>query len=965
MAMDKVYWDRVSPLLDALLATDPPQRVARLAELRQRDPSLAAEVDPLLAQHAAIEAARFLEQPVFKPFDAIAGRTVGNYTLERQLGQGGMGAVWLAHRSDGRFEGVVAIKFLDVALMAHGGLERFEREGRVLARLTHANIAKLLDAGVDAGQPYLVLEYVDGESIDRWCRAHPLDVSGRLRLFRSVLAAVAHAHGKLILHRDLKPTNILVTGEGSVKLLDFGIAKLLDESGQPVPVTELTEAGGRLYTVEYAAPEQLTSGEVSTATDVYALGVLLYELLTGTRPYKPTRESRAELERAILTEDPPPPSRAIADRSRSRALAGDLDTIVLKALKKLPSERYATVNALLEDVDRYLAGQPVLATADSTWYRARKFVARNRVAVTAGALVLCAILGGAAVSLWQAGVARAEARRAEQVKTFIASIFTQATPREGTGGAVTAADLLLAAGKRVDTELADDPRTAVELGVIIGDSFSSLGEPERAVPILETLVARAEQSYGSTHPMTLRAKVRLVEGYHVDGQFEKSKPLLERLVPDLLAQPPDDVDITVQVLSSLSFVQAKYNEAERSYESLKQAIAISESGLGRLHFRTIYEIGLLGNTYGRFGERRLQLEAAEEAVKRGREAFGAQRPHSDLTFVERWYGAALSAAGRYDEATPILEDVLRDQRALDQVDTARVRVAMQDLASNYFELGRDGEALPLMQKVVELEAAQVSEETSDRALTLSVLGNMLVNADRVEEGLQWIERSVKTADDLKLPEPASWRHARVNRHALAMSRLGRHEEAERLLVGLAAERTTLQPIQASRLSLLRAANARLSARVEEATTYALEAVAQSDAPNVPWMARTAAATELGYVHLARGHVNDAQAAFDKARATLPKNHTTPTTRTAALWIGLAQLELLRGQPREAERLLEPAAAAWKAVAPTGDSHGYALHWLARAQAQLGKTREASDHKRLARSILASSRIPAFRQLARE
>ena len=267
----------------------------------------------LLAQYTTIERDGFLDEPALRPVDepSLTGQTIGNYTLDRLLGEGGMGAVWLAHRSDGRFESQVAVKLLNPALLGPGGVERFRREGRALGRLTHPNIAHLLDAGVTpAGQPYLVLEYVDGETIHHWCDSHDLDVDARVRLLLDVLAAVAHAHAKLILHRDLKPSNILVTANGQVKLVDFGIAKLLDDATELAPSAELTQLAGHAFTPDYAAPEQVQAGEVTSATDVYALGVLLYVLLTGEHPTSGDAHTPLDRLRAIVDTEPTRPSDA-------------------------------------------------------------------------------------------------------------------------------------------------------------------------------------------------------------------------------------------------------------------------------------------------------------------------------------------------------------------------------------------------------------------------------------------------------------------------------------------------------------------------------------------------------------------------------------------------------------------------------------------------------------------------------
>jgi serine/threonine protein kinase len=301
----KARWSELSERLDELLdLPDEAARIACMSRIRADDPPFADELQRMLDELPRIEQQGFLEQPLMTPPPALEGRRIGNYTLERELGEGGMGSVWLARRSDGRYDGLVAVKFLHGGLTGHAAAERFTNEGRILGRLTHSNIARLLDAGVlDGTQPYLMLEYIDGQPIDRHCDAAGLDVKQRVRLFLDVLAAVAHAHNRLILHRDLKPSNIMVTAEGEVKLLDFGIAKLLDE-GERGEAGEITRRAGRAFTPQYAAPEQLQGGDVTTATDVYSLGVLLYALLSGRHPTVGRTESMLDQMRAVVEAEP-------------------------------------------------------------------------------------------------------------------------------------------------------------------------------------------------------------------------------------------------------------------------------------------------------------------------------------------------------------------------------------------------------------------------------------------------------------------------------------------------------------------------------------------------------------------------------------------------------------------------------------------------------------------------------------
>jgi len=370
-------WQALSPYLDRALDMKDHEREEWLTSLRAENPALAAQLTSLLDEHNVLARAGFLEKSLTAAPPAasgLAGQVIGPYTLISQIGQGGMGSVWLAERSDGRFERRVAVKFLNVGLVAHGGEDRFKREGSILGRLSHPHIAELVDAGVSPGSPsYLVLEFVEGEHIDRYCDRHRLDVEARIRLFLDVASAVAHAHANLIVHRDLKPSNVLVNERGQVKLLDFGIAKLLEGEAQDGAATLLTVKGGRAMTPEYAAPEQVTGAPVTTATDVYALGVLLYVLLTRQHPVGSGPHSPADLIKAIVDTEPRRLSdivtsfaadqeTATANATRrtttpdklSRLLRGDLDTIVAKALKKSPRERYSSVAALADDLARYL-----------------------------------------------------------------------------------------------------------------------------------------------------------------------------------------------------------------------------------------------------------------------------------------------------------------------------------------------------------------------------------------------------------------------------------------------------------------------------------------------------------------------------------------------------------------------------------------------------------------------------------
>jgi serine/threonine protein kinase len=376
-------WRLVSPHLDKALDLSEEERRWYLTALAREAPALAADLALLLGEERALRDERYLEhdaQDLLPPPDLV-GQTFGAYTLVRILGAGGMGSVWLARRNDGRCEEMVAVKLLSPALLGAAGASRFRQEGTILARLQHPHIAQLIDAGVsEAGQPYLVLEYVEGEPIDRWCDEQGLDV----------LAAVAHAHSCLVIHRDLKPSNVMVSRGAEVKLLDFGIAKLLEGDGDGA-ATQLTREAGRVFTPAFAAPEQITGESMTTATDVYALGALLYLLLAGRHPTSESGASPADLLRGALETEPRRLSEMALDPRLRRELRGDLEVIVSKALKKRPKKRYASATAFAEDLRRYLAEEPILARPDSLAYRARKFARRRSRSLAAAALGLFAL----------------------------------------------------------------------------------------------------------------------------------------------------------------------------------------------------------------------------------------------------------------------------------------------------------------------------------------------------------------------------------------------------------------------------------------------------------------------------------------------------------------------------------------------------------------------------------------------
>jgi eukaryotic-like serine/threonine-protein kinase len=554
----------LSRLLDEAWEMTPDQRQQWLQTLPPEHAHLKSRLHKMLATQAGMETGVFV-----KPAnDAAAnmlhersapawqiGSDVGGYRLLHEIGAGGMGAVWLAERSDGVLKRQVALKLPIFSIHNKALAERFDRERDILAGLAHPHIARLYDAGtVASGQPFLALEYVDGKYITDHCDAKLLSVDQRVSLFLQVLDAVQYAHSSLVLHRDLKHTNVLVTPEGEVKLLDFGIAKLIDRTNSSVEETELTQMGGQALTPDYASPEQISGGALTTASDVYSLGVLLYELLAGERPYKLKGQGRAALEDAILHASAVKPSQMVrttesaeanaAKRSASpkklaQQLAGDLDTILIKALKKNPKARYETAAAFAADLRRYLAGEAVEAQPDSSWYRLRKFVRRNKLMVGAGATVILALTVGAGVATWQAQQARQQAAKAVAVQTFLLDIFKASSDRQKDpekARNTTARELLDVGADRIATALKNTPEGQLEVLDTLFDVYEGFALPDRMLDLKRKSLRVAKAHYGLQSREVARVLVDMskplaMKGLHAEHEaaLRDAESILDRL----------------------------------------------------------------------------------------------------------------------------------------------------------------------------------------------------------------------------------------------------------------------------------------------------------------------------------------------------------------------------------------------------------------------------------------------------
>lgn len=724
--IEKTRWAVIGPILDQLLDIDPGAQAARLKEIRREDGPLADEIEALLGRQFRADYDSFLSGSLPQALMGLAdesglkGQVIGGYTLDRPLGQGGMGSVWLAHRSDGLYEGNAAVKFLNLALVARGGAERFQREGNFLARLSHPHIARLIDAGViHGGQPYLVLEYIEGEQIDRWCDAKTLSVEARVRLFLDVLAAVAHAHNNLILHRDLKPSNILVTRDGDVKLLDFGIAKLLGDEVTPAGATALTEEAGRVFTPEHAAPEQVQGQDVTTATDVYALGVLLYILLSGQHPTSVKTNTPLERLQAVVSSDPEPLSDAvvrntisgnsgssIADKrvatpqKLARAVRGDLDNIVAKALKKNPMERYATAGAFADDLRHYLNDEPVSARADLVSYRMGKFVRRHRMSVGAAGVTLLALIAGVTGTAWQAvaasrarDVAVAQAERADGINRLLSVVLSEVS---STGDSFTSAALLTRAEQWAGKLYAPNPSLHAEILMVLGDRIDHT-DGERALKWYEEAheLAKPLADPALNAATACRVAVKLA---HTGADVARAKQLIDTSMV-ALAKYPIGTAARTRCLVSATYAAAQRGDTMAGVEFAEQAKREAEHEPGPPLDRLAGPIAVLASAYTNDGRYAAAKQAHEQGIAILRESGLAESVRMATALNNA--GVNLLQAGASKDALAAFEQSL----AIDRVagTGAYSATTQANYAASLLQVGRANEAVASLDRTV-LEA---------------------------------------------------------------------------------------------------------------------------------------------------------------------------------------------------------------------------------------------------------------------
>ncbi len=688
----------------------------------------------------------------------MEGRRIGPYRIERLLGHGGMGAVYLAVRID-EFEKQVALKILKRDLNTAAVVRRFRHERQILANLDHPNIAKLLDGGTTGdGLPYFAMEYVEGENIDRYCDRHRLSVRQRLELFRKVCSAVHLAHQNLVVHRDLKPGNILVSTDGEPKLLDFGIAKPLDAPGASASVT--TATGIRSMTLAYASPEQVGGETITTASDVYSLGVVLYELLTGQRPYRTPGNGWLDLAQAICEQTPRKPSTAViaetqtldltevaelpeprrhpaALRGLKRRLAGDLDSILLTALSKQPDRRYASAEQLSDDVRRHLDGLPINARKVTFAYWAGKFVRRHKLETLMAALVLAAVVGFSIVAVRLESRAAREQERAEEIAEFLDQVFEAPGPDQAKGRDITARELLDRGKERIRKYSGSQPRLYARLAATIGGVYYGLGLYDDAIELLE------------------------------EALLELREDLDDEVDPQLA--------IMLNNLAAALRAQGRLPEAEaRLRESLAIKIRLFGDDSPEI-LNVLNNIATLVRDRGAFAEAEVLYRRALDICLR----LDPPRPEEVAT-SQSLLGSLLLDTGDYPRAEALLRSALKTRQELYGTQHTRVAVVLNNLGLALQAQGETAESEIHYRAALQIRRVLLDKRHPDIAATETSLASLLASTGRFEEAESLARQAVESFRESK---PGHWRIALVQSVlGSCLTEKGRFEQAEHLML---------------------------------------------------------------------------------------------------------------------------------------------------------------------------------------
>ena len=799
--MKPEYWKKLESVFNEALELPPPERTAFLDTACGGDSVLRAEVDSMLRIHSddtgdvqAIVDRGARDYAESDP-DPWLGQEVGAFRIVQHISEGGMGTVYRGERTGGEFTQSVAIKLLSSALISTQARQRFRGERQILANLNHPNVASLLDGGAtDTGVPFLAMEYIDGVPVDVYCDQQRLDLGGRLRLFLKICDAVQYAHRNLVVHRDIKPNNILVTPDGEPKLLDFGIAKLLDLESVDFTVA-VTRPEARLLTPEYASPEQVRGDSVTTATDVYGLGVLLYLMLCGSAPFQITSYRQADVERAICDTPAPRPSaqalRASADAvaarrhgsaaTLARVLAGDLDNIVLLAMHKEAERRYPSVAQFAADIERHLNHQPVQARPDSALYKTTKFVRRHRTGVGVTATMVTTIATLITFYTMQLAAERdlAEQRRitAEQTSEFLIDIFESSDPNENRGADLPASELLRRGIERIDA-LQDEPQAQATLMQTIGRVHQKLGLYEAALPTLRRALATREALFDPNHPDVAEAANTLAEGLFETGNYDEAEQLYRRALA-LRAEHFGRRNLnTTQSMDGLATVLAETGRLDEALTLDREVLAIELELLGDTDIRVAQAYTNLGHVLRRSGA----LEEAQHALAKSLEIKRNLLGNMDLETAHTLNQLARvrTLRGDHEAALPLAREGLTIREQILTPPHAEIGASLGNVAGILQSLGRFDESEATRRQSLAMLSDLLGNQHPYIAGTLNSLASVILAAGRLEDA-EAAYREALAAHRAILPPGHPNNAYPLTGLGRVLNELGRHAEAETVL----------------------------------------------------------------------------------------------------------------------------------------------------------------------------------------
>ena len=960
--------ERAAKIFQDAATIDPQTREQFVVDCCDGDAGLLREVRALLT--AANESEAYFENLAGKvSLGALAAddpplpanKLIGPWRLLRRIGRGGMGAVYLAERADEQYEQQVALKILPTGLDTDQARARFVTERQILARLVHSNIARLLDGGVtDDGVPYFAMDYVEGLPIDQYCEVHGLDVRERLGLMLDVARAVRFAHRNLIIHRDLKPSNVLVAEGGKVRLLDFGVAKMLE----PDPAgTKLTQVAQRPVTPAFASPEMLRGEPVDVTTDVYSIGVLLFELLTGKLPLSYDGLSLTEIYDRAARRNPPPAS------SINPRLHGDVDAIVAKALARLPEERYESVESLANDIRNYLDGLPIEAKAPSAVYRARKFVGRHRLGTAFAAFAVVALISIAGLAIQSAVTADRQARqilierdRAERIGDFITSIFRDADPyRNNDSAPLSAVDLLRQSEERLNSRDALEPSARFELFVTLGQSYTGLQDNASAIRVLEKAMQIAEKHGVTDLPTLADAHFWLSQAYGYVGRDDEALAVLD-LAEGTVARLGSDRDgLRYQIplqRAALFLHKGQFNDA---LSALREATSRLESEGKTSGLDMAMAQQMLAVTYRRLDRASDALQAARHARNLFLEIYAAEPRHPRVVDATMTYGRALVQVGNYVEGGEMIKRATELTIARFGAESMIAGHFLTSLAAAQTERGDLDEAVDNARRGLAIFLQEKESGTLDHENRLRILGNALLAQRRMLLAREYLAQAVDIA--VQQDFATGRKHGRASL-ALALAYSGDFDRAEVILRDVI--QATEGEADSSRYQALRnlGTTYRLQGRSAEALPPLLQSIAENDVP-ARAADRASAMVEAALAYLAQGDPNAAQAQLESAEVIFANLLVADTPVVADLYMARGRIALSNGDLSSALDHFRRADDVWKRLDPESRWSGVAAFWLARCLRNLGRTDEAIDAFARAERLLTDSRLPIDAQLLQE